>query len=91
METQKIIAVSYPASGEAGNTGEWRTEKPVINPLKCIAAIKNKTLCQLCYIFCPEAVIKKGAPPEINLTYCKGCGICSEECPNSAILMVIDS
>jgi Pyruvate/2-oxoacid:ferredoxin oxidoreductase delta subunit len=26
---------------------------------------------------------------EIDLTYCKGCGICAEECPAKAITMVM--
>ena len=26
-------------------------------------------------------------PVEIDLTYCKGCGICAEECPAGAIGM----
>jgi len=86
-KNNKIMASSLPAAGEAGITGEWRTECPKISNEKCIAAKKNKLICQVCYIFCPEAVISKGTPPKIDLTYCKGCGICAEECPNSAITM----
>jgi pyruvate ferredoxin oxidoreductase delta subunit len=26
--------------------------------------------------------------PEIDLNYCKGCGICSFECPSKCIVMV---
>ena len=26
--------------------------------------------------------------PEVDLEYCKGCGICAEECPTNAIVMV---
>jgi pyruvate ferredoxin oxidoreductase delta subunit len=26
--------------------------------------------------------------PEVNLFYCKGCGICTEECPKEAITQV---
>ena len=32
-------------------------------------------------------IVKKGTGPEVNLTYCKGCGICASECPRKAISM----
>ena len=47
--------------------------------------------CDNCYGVCPDnAVIKLGPGMgfEINLDYCKGCGICVAECPCGAIEMV---
>ncbi len=47
--------------------------------------------CDNCYGVCPDnAVIKLGPGLgfEINLDYCKGCGICVAECPCGAIEMV---
>jgi len=47
--------------------------------------------CDNCYAMCPDdAVIKLGPPGEysIDLDYCKGCGLCVEECPAGAIIMV---
>lgn len=47
--------------------------------------------CDNCYGVCPDnAVIKLGPGNrfEINLDYCKGCGICVSECPCGAIEMV---
>jgi len=47
--------------------------------------------CDNCYGVCPDnAVIKLGPGKryEIDLDYCKGCGICVEECPCGAIEMV---
>ena len=42
--------------------------------------------CDNCRIFCPEiAVIYKGSERQINLDYCKGCGICVFECPRNAM------
>ena len=32
-------------------------------------------------------IVNKGTGPEVNLTYCKGCGICASECPRKAISM----
>ena len=46
--------------------------------------------CDNCYGVCPDnAVIKLGPGNgyEINLDYCKGCGICAQECPCGAIQM----
>jgi pyruvate ferredoxin oxidoreductase delta subunit len=36
-------------------------------------------------------VVSKTIPPIINYDYCKGCGICAEECPADAIRMVDES
>jgi len=47
--------------------------------------------CDNCYALCPDdAIIKLGPPGEyvIDLDYCKGCGLCVEECPSGAIVMV---
>jgi 2-oxoacid:acceptor oxidoreductase delta subunit (pyruvate/2-ketoisovalerate family) len=47
--------------------------------------------CDNCYGMCPDNAIIKLGPGnrfEINLEYCKGCGICAAECPAGAIQMV---
>ena len=47
--------------------------------------------CDNCYAVCPDnAVIKLGPGKryEFNYDYCKGCGLCAEECPCGAIDMV---
>jgi NADPH-dependent glutamate synthase beta subunit-like oxidoreductase len=46
--------------------------------------------CDNCFAFCPDnAVIKLG--PEkayaVDLDYCKGCGLCVEECPTGSMMM----
>jgi 2-oxoacid:acceptor oxidoreductase delta subunit (pyruvate/2-ketoisovalerate family) len=49
--------------------------------------------CDNCYGVCPDnAVIKLGPGRrfQINLDYCKGCGICAAECPCGAIDMVAE-
>jgi len=85
---QHICDESSPGIGEAGRTGEWRNALPVIDEQKCLPAKQNKPACFLCWLYCPEAVISKTIPVQINLEYCKGCGICAQVCPVQAINMV---
>ncbi|MDR1119114.1 MAG: NAD(P)-binding protein [Bifidobacteriaceae bacterium] len=47
--------------------------------------------CDNCYGLCPDDVIVKlghGQKYEIDLDYCKGCGVCAAECPCGCIEMV---
>ncbi|MCK4477889.1 4Fe-4S binding protein [Candidatus Bathyarchaeota archaeon] len=65
-------------------TGDWRTFKPVRDPEKC-------TRCLLCPMICPDSAItwnKTTEDIEFNYDFCKGCGICANECPADAIKMV---
>nr|MDO8086105.1 hypothetical protein [Candidatus Sigynarchaeum springense] len=81
-----IAAVQHPTEGEAGNTGTWRTFKPVIDERKCILMKSPKARCHKCWLYCPEAMVTRTRPPKI-LEYCKGCGICAAECTHKAITM----
>lgn len=58
-----------------------RNLRPIIDTDKCIQ-------CNFCYIFCPDACILKGEKYSVNYTYCRGCGVCAQECPRQAITMV---
>jgi len=80
-----IGAIIYePGSSKMNKTGSWRTMKPVIDPGKC-------RKCWICYTYCPDSSIIKGErSAEVNYDYCKGCGICAQECPFNAIEMVME-
>jgi 2-oxoacid:acceptor oxidoreductase gamma subunit (pyruvate/2-ketoisovalerate family) len=46
------------------------------------------TLCENCYIFCPDVAIRfdmNGSSLALTHEFCKECGICIQECPRSAI------
>jgi len=87
----KKTSHSEHAPGDGGRTGSWRVERPVIDQSLCIPCKRNKEACFICWLFCPEIVISRTIPPVIDLEYCKGCGICAEECPTKAITMVDES
>jgi len=79
-----MIPMSRPKVGASGKTGMWRTERPVLNKDRC-------TNCLICWIFCPEGTIKRmDDKVEIDYDYCKGCGICANECVRKAIVMVAE-
>lgn len=87
----KMISRSTPGPGDGGRTGSWRVLRPIINNDKCIPVKTGKKSCFNCWLYCPDCVVSKTIPPTIDLEYCKGCGICAEECPADAIEMVSEA
>lgn len=99
----KYLNHNTPAGSLKNKTGEWRTERPVVDKSKCIN-------CATCESYCPEGCILKKIKNEkskiknieslrdvinvnsdffyeADLDYCKGCGICAEVCPVKCISM----
>ncbi len=77
-----IAAVCYrPSVGFM--TGDWKTYMPIRDLEKC-------TTCLTCVMLCPEDAIRfrpEHGKIEFDLGFCKGCGICANECPTKAITM----
>jgi 2-oxoacid:acceptor oxidoreductase delta subunit (pyruvate/2-ketoisovalerate family) len=66
-------------------TGDWKTYMPIRDLEKC-------TTCLTCVMLCPEGAIEwrpELGKIEFNFSFCKGCGICANECPTKAISMKI--
>lgn len=78
-------AIFEGGTSVAVETGDWRTQKPVLDWDKC-------RQCLLCAPVCPDMSIpvKDGKRGEFQYFFCKGCGICAEACPFHAITMVRD-
>jgi NADPH-dependent glutamate synthase beta subunit-like oxidoreductase len=63
--------------------GGLHTATALLEARRCLSC-GNCFECDTCYGVCPDNAIIKLDPGnryEINLDYCKGCGICMEECP----------
>ncbi len=72
-----------PGNSRKFKTGGWRSLRPVRDGEKCVN-------CFMCFIYCPDTSIKvEGEEVKgIDMEFCKGCGICAEECPKGIIEMV---
>ena len=65
----------------------WRNVRPVLNASAC-------TGCLQCYLYCPDGAIfkvsgqnKAGVSVDIDLDFCKGCGVCAAACKFDALSM----
>jgi Pyruvate/2-oxoacid:ferredoxin oxidoreductase delta subunit len=59
-----------------------QAQKEACRCFKCGTCV----FCDNCRVFCPElAITFDGTRYHINYEYCKGCGVCVEECPRNAI------
>jgi len=61
-----------PGKGRDNKTGSWRVFKPIF----------DHSLCSKCGI-----TEDKEGLFDPDYAYCKGCGMCAEECPKKAIEM----
>jgi NADPH-dependent glutamate synthase beta subunit-like oxidoreductase len=71
-------------------TGGLEESTALFEARRCLSC-GNCFECDNCYGVCPDNAIIKLGPGQryqIDLDYCKGCGICAAECPCGAIDMV---
>lgn len=77
------IAAISTKSSVGFMTGDWKTYMPVCDFEKC-------TTCLTCVMLCPEGAIRwrpELGKIEFDFSFCKGCGICANDCPTKAIAM----
>ncbi len=79
----KVTVIMNPGTAVEYKTGSWRSRRPVVDKEKCIN-------CMFCWMYCPDnsILVEKGEMKGIKLSHCKGCGICANQCPKDAIVMV---
>ena len=72
-------------------TGGLTTDNALFEARRCLSC-GTCFACDNCYGVCPDNAVIKLTPGgayqyEIDLDFCKGCGLCAEECPAGAIAM----
>ena len=89
---QPILALARRRATFEEMVGGLDAGTALLEARRCLSC-GNCFECDNCYAVCPDnAVIKLGAGNRFafNYDYCKGCGLCAEECPCGAIDMVKD-
>ena len=88
---QPRLEAARRASSFAEVVGGLDPDNALFEARRCLSC-GNCFSCDNCYGVCPDnAVIKLGRPGElyeIDLDFCKGCGLCVAECPCGAIEMI---
>ncbi|NMB40666.1 MAG: pyruvate ferredoxin oxidoreductase subunit gamma, partial [Firmicutes bacterium] len=79
-ELEPGCVVTDAGNAKTFRTGDWRSFLPVLNKERCIR-------CGVCWVFCPDMAYRQDREGfyVVDLDYCKGCGICAQECPVGAI------
>ena len=89
---QPQLEVEPPALHASRRSSAASTSDNALFEARRCLSCGNCFSCDNCYGVCPDnAVIKLGEPGElyeIDLDFCKGCGMCVAECPCGAIEMV---
>ncbi len=87
---QPLLGLARRRTGFDEVVGGLREDTALSEARRCLSC-GNCFECDNCYGFCPDnAVIKLGPGKRyaFDYDYCKGCGICAEECPCGAIEMI---
>ncbi len=87
---QPVLALARRRTSFEEMVGSLDQDTALLEARRCLSC-GNCFECDNCYAVCPDnAVIKLGVGNrfEIHYDYCKGCGLCAEECPCGAIDMV---
>ncbi len=86
------VRPKVPKEDRAGTTevyGGLSVEQVLAEAWRCFSC-GVCDYCDNCYLFCPDSSVVKqesGETRVIDYEYCKGCGICAEECPVGLIEM----
>ncbi|MEM3703516.1 MAG: 4Fe-4S binding protein [Candidatus Bathyarchaeia archaeon] len=84
MSQKELEYIEFGKTNLIGTTpkNSWRVERPEIDLAKC-------RKCAICIDYCIEGCMSiTDDVVTIDYRFCKGCGVCANECPAKAIKMV---
>jgi NADPH-dependent glutamate synthase beta subunit-like oxidoreductase len=88
---RRAVAESLPVAerlhGYAEVKGDLAAEQALTEAARCFSCGRC-TLCDNCFQFCPDMAVRRvPGGYAIAEQYCKGCGLCVQECPTGAVVM----
>lgn len=87
---QPVLAAARRRTSFEEMIGGLSPDTALLEARRCLSC-GNCFECDNCYAVCPDNAVLKLGPGNrfaINYDYCKGCGLCAEECPCGAIEMI---
>ena len=87
---ERILADAKARVKDFSSVRKGLKPEEVLNEARRCLSCGNCFECDTCYGVCPDNAIKKlgkGKGFEIDYDYCKGCGLCVNECPCGAMEM----
>jgi formate dehydrogenase major subunit len=91
-QEERAVIPKRVAEGRANNfkevVGTFSESQAVQEAGRCLSCgVCN--YCDSCWLFCPEQAINRvNGEYEIDLDFCKGCGICAQECPRGVVSLI---
>jgi len=81
-DSNATVPIPFVRAGQlVGINAGWRTMRPIVDHEQCV-------MCLQCYLLCPDGTIyKQDERIAVDYDFCKGCGVCANECPKKAIKM----
>ena len=90
LAKRRVLSVRSRKKGFAPVEMGLTKEEAIQEAQRCLG-LRGCESCETCSLLCPDLCItrnEKTGEVEIDLDYCKGCGICAAVCPRGAIQMV---
>lgn len=77
----------HPSAARAAERERLAAEEALAESARCFSCGRC-TLCDNCFRYCPDMAVRRVADGyEIAADYCKGCGLCVQECPTGVLSM----
>ena len=89
---ERAVIPKKAAAGRINNFMEiietFSESQAVLEAGRCLSCgVCNN--CDSCWLYCPEtAITRVDGRYVIDLDYCKGCGICAQECPRGVVSLI---